>query len=84
MCGEYEVFAAPLMNEYNKRPVFPGQRECPLMVPLFLHVQSSASTLEWIDHPPSVGGTLPRNTSFIINGGGGAEVFPSHQEKNMF
>lgn len=22
-----------------------------------------------IDHPPSVGGTLPRNTSFIINGG---------------
>lgn len=49
-----------------------------------------------IGHPPSVGGTLPRNTSFIINGGGRvveldavhhglkavAEVFPAHQEKN--
>lgn len=48
-----------------------------------------------IGHPPSVGGTLPRNTSFIINGRGGdgwaahrslkavAELFLPHQEKKQ-
>lgn len=51
----------------------------------------SASILER-DHPPSEGGTLPRKTSFIINGGGRAvhhglkavaEIFPPHQKEKL-
>lgn len=72
-----------------------GQQDCPLMVqPLFVH-HSKQCLYTWmgrIGHPPSVGGTLPRNNSFIINGGGVwavhrglkavARGFPPHQKEH--
>lgn len=69
------------------RPIRPTLR----IEPLFLH-HSKQRLYIWmrrIGHPPSGGGTLPRNTSFIINGAHWAvdhglkavEVCPHYQGK---